>query len=106
MKKLYNPPILVGHRLYSFSLLNTDSDLLNGYVSRSNKKEKKLRHCTMGLSPFKTLRCCRNLSAMEVRFSKWFESVKKGVMNLFLSLAYMVISCRKVVKNTQILKNR
>ena len=30
MKKLYYPPlILVGHRLYSFSLLNTDSDLLS-----------------------------------------------------------------------------
>ena len=38
MKKLYYPPnILVGHQLYSFSLLNTDSDLLNGYVSRKKK---------------------------------------------------------------------
>ena len=38
MKKLYYPPIiLVGHRLYSFSLLNRDSDLLNGYVSRFDK---------------------------------------------------------------------
>ena len=41
MKKLYCPPIiLVGHRLYSFSLLNTDSDLLNGYVSALTRKKK------------------------------------------------------------------
>ena len=41
MKKLYYPPIiLVGHRLYSFSLLNTDSDLLNGYVSALTRKKK------------------------------------------------------------------
>ena len=47
-----------------------------------------------------------NLSAMEVRFSKWFQSVKKGVLNLFLSIsmAYNVISCQKVAENTQILK--
>ena len=102
MKKLYNPPILVGHRLYSFSLLNTDSDLLNGYVSRSNKKEKKLRHCTMGLSPFKTLRCCRNLSAMNVWFSKWFKSVRNRFLSI--SMAYNMISCRKVAENTEILK--
>ena len=46
MKKLYYPPIiLVGHRLYSFSLLNTDSDLLNGYVSAlTRKKNVKTLH--------------------------------------------------------------
>ena len=38
--------------------------------------------------------------------SKWFQSVKKGVLNLFLSIsmAYNVISCQKVAENTQILK--
>ena len=29
------------------------------------------------------LRCCKNLGAMEVRFSKWFLSVTKDAMNLF-----------------------
>ena len=43
---------------------------------------------------------------MEDRFSKLFKSVKKGVLNLFLSIAmaYNVISCRKVAENTEILK--
>ena len=43
---------------------------------------------------------------MAVRFSKWFKSVKKGVLNLFLSIsmAYNVISCQKIAENTQILK--
>ena len=43
---------------------------------------------------------------LEGRFSKWFYSVKKGVLNLFLSIsmAYNVISCQKVAENTQILK--
>ena len=43
---------------------------------------------------------------VEGRFSKWFQSVKKGVLNLFLStsMAYNVISCQKVAENTQILK--
>ena len=38
--------------------------------------------------------------AMEVRFSKWFRSVKNAAMNLFLSIsmAYNVISCIKVAK--------
>ena len=51
-------------------------------------------------------RCSRKLSMVEGRFSKWFKSVKKGVLNLFLSLsmAYNVISCQKVAENTQILK--
>ena len=42
----------------------------------------------------------------EGRFKKWFQSVKKGVLNLFLSIpmAYNVISCRKVAENAQILK--
>ena len=35
-----------------------------------------------------------------------FKSVKKGVLNLFLSIsmAFNVISCRKYAENTQILK--
>ena len=35
-----------------------------------------------------------------------FQSVKKGVLNLFLSIsmAYNVISCQKVAENAQILK--
>ena len=35
-----------------------------------------------------------------------FKVVKKGVLNLFLSIfmAYNVISCQKVAENTQILK--
>ena len=43
---------------------------------------------------------------MEVRFSKWFLRVRKGVINLFLciSMAYNVISCIEVDKNTQTLK--
>ena len=43
---------------------------------------------------------------VEGLFSKWFEGVKKGVLNLFLSIsmAYNVISCQKVAENTQILK--
>ena len=43
---------------------------------------------------------------VEGRFSKWFLSAKKGVLNLFLSIsmAYNVISCQKVAENTQILK--
>ena len=38
--------------------------------------------------------------------SRVLKSVKKGVLNLFLSIskAYNVISCQKVAKNTQILK--
>ena len=50
--------------------------------------------------------CSRKLSPMEGRFSKWFLRVKKGVINLFLciSMAYNVISCRKIAKNTQTLK--
>ena len=41
-------------------------------------------------------RCSRKLSMVEGWFSKWFQSVKNGVMNLFLciSIAYNVISCR------------
>ena len=37
---------------------------------------------------------------------KVVKSVKKGVLNLFLSIsmAYNVISCQKVAENTQILK--
>ena len=43
---------------------------------------------------------------VEGRFSKWFWRVKKGVLNLSISIsmAYNVISCRKVAENTQILK--
>ena len=43
---------------------------------------------------------------VEGRYSKWFQSAKKGVLNLFLSIymAYNVISCQKVAENTQILK--
>ena len=52
------------------------------------------------------LRCSRKLSPMEGRFWKWVLRVKKGVINLFLciSMAYNVISCRKIAKNTQTLK--
>ena len=41
-------------------------------------------------------RCCGGLCVMEVRFSKWFQSIRNGFMNLFLciSMAYNVISCR------------
>ena len=37
---------------------------------------------------------------------KVVKSVKKGVLNLFLSIsmAYNVISCQKIAENTQILK--
>ena len=47
--------------------------------------------------------CSKKLSPIEGRFSK---CVKKGVLNLFLSIsmAYNVISYRKVAENTQILK--
>ena len=50
--------------------------------------------------------CWGNSSMVEGRFPKWFWSVKKGVLNLFLSIsmAYNVISCQKVAENTQILK--
>lgn len=43
---------------------------------------------------------------MEVRFSKWFQKVEKGVMNLFFckTMAYNMISCQKFAKDTQILK--
>ena len=43
---------------------------------------------------------------MEGRFSKWFLRVKKGVINIFLciSIAYNVISCTEIAKNTQTLK--
>ena len=46
------------------------------------------------------------LGLMEVRFPKWFLRVKKGVINLFLciSMAYNVISCIEIAKNTQTLK--
>ena len=39
-------------------------------------------------------------------FKVVLESVKKGVLNLFLSIsmAYNVISCQKVAEKTQILK--
>ena len=52
------------------------------------------------------LRCWGESSLVEGRFSKGFYSVKKGVLNLFLSIsmAYNVISCQKVAENTQILK--
>merc|ERR1712018_452714 len=48
-----------------------------------------------------------NSSILEGRFSKWFQSVKKGVLNLFLSIsmAYNVISCQKVAENTQSLNS-
>merc|ERR1712218_404639 len=48
--------------------------------------------------------CWGNSSMVEGRFSKWLQSVKKGVLNLFLSIsmAYNVISCQKVAENTQI----
>ena len=50
------------------------------------------------------LRWCIKLGPLEVQFSKWFYSVKKGVLNLFLSMAYNVISCRQVAGDIQILK--
>ena len=52
------------------------------------------------------LGCCTILGLMEVRFPKWFLRVKKGVINLFLciSMAYNVISCIEIAKNTQTLK--
>ena len=49
--------------------------------------------------------CSRKLSPIDGRFSKWFPSVKKGVLNLSLSMAYNVISWRKSADNTQILKS-
>ena len=61
--------------------------------------------CHKGIIAFR-YRCWGKLSLVEGRFSKWFLSVKKGVLNLFLSIymAYNVISCQKVAENTQILK--
>ena len=52
------------------------------------------------------LRCWEKLSLVEGLFSKWLQSAKKGVLNLFLSIsmAYNVISCQKVAENTQLLK--
>merc|ERR1712004_196875 len=45
--------------------------------------------------------CWGKSSMVEGRFSKWFWSAKKGVLNLFLSIsmAYNVISCQKVAEN-------
>ena len=43
-----------------------------------NNVQKKLHFFEMRAS----LSCCGGFIAMEVRFSKWFLSVKKGVMNL------------------------
>ena len=51
--------------------------------------------------------CWGNSSIPEGRFSKWFWSVKKGVLNPFLSIsmAYNMISCQKVAENTQSLNS-
>ena len=52
------------------------------------------------------MRQLQMLSMVEGRFSSGSRVLKKGVLNLFLSIsmAYNVISCQKVAENTQILK--
>ena len=49
------------------------------------------------------LSSCRMLSKFFVRFSKWLQSVKKGVIDLFLCIAmvYNVFPCTKMIRNTQ-----
>ena len=56
------------------------------------------------LSISQGLRWCIKLGPLEVQFSKWFYSVKKGVLNLFLSMAYNVISCEKAAGKFEIAK--
>ena len=45
----------------------------------------------------------RMLSKFLVRFSKWLQGFKKGVINLFLciAMAYNVFPCIEIIKNTQ-----
>ena len=49
---------------------------------------------------------CRMLSKVLVRFSKWLQSVKKSVINLFLciAMAYNVFPCTEIIRNTQMEK--
>ena len=49
------------------------------------------------------LSSCRMLSKFLVRFSKWLQSVKKGVIDLFLciAMAYNVFPCTETIRNTQ-----
>ena len=49
------------------------------------------------------LSSCRMLSVFLVRFSKWLQSVKKGVIDLFLciAMAYNVFPCTEIIRNTQ-----
>ena len=49
------------------------------------------------------LSSCRMLSKFLVRFSKWLQSVKTGVINLFLciAMAYNVFPCTEIIRNTQ-----
>ena len=49
------------------------------------------------------LSSCRMLSKFLVRFSKWLQSVKKGVIDLFLciAMAYNVFPCTEIIRNTQ-----
>ena len=84
-----------------------------GHWSQWNAESARLHYetcCDSHLADiyvWQTLRCCAELSAMEVLFSKWCQSVKKGVMDLFLSIsmAYNVILCQKVAENTQSLNS-
>ena len=45
----------------------------------------------------------RMLSKFLVRFSKWLQNVKKGVIDLFLciAMAYNVFPCTEIIRNTQ-----
>ena len=95
---------LPASRLYKHSwiLKRGDTRSMNHKIWQVNKYLTEWRDILLWLS----CRCSRKLSMVEGRFSKWFLSVKKGVLNLFLSIsmAYNVISCQKVAENTQILK--
>ena len=76
--------------------------LLAGFVELtehiSQPYTRHLWFCVFVLRIWPSCRCSRKLSMVEGRLSKWFKSVKKGVLKLFLSIsmAYNAISCRKV----------
>ena len=48
----------------------------------------------------RSCRCCGEVGAMVVRFSKWFQSVF-----LRLYMAYNVISCQKLAKTLKFCKS-
>ena len=88
----------------------TRSKLRTQRMSRRRKgnfiSEGRSGHANISCCIRQGLGCCTILGLMEVRFPKWFLRVKKGVINLFLciSMAYNVISCIEIAKNTQTLK--